>query len=68
LGKSGHTILDFRFWILDWGMPCQLKVSEIEVMQVQTKKYLCPNRFGGGYISLWYNNLLQSPKTSSSSL
>ena len=25
------------FWILDWGMPEQLTVPEIEIMQVQTK-------------------------------
>jgi hypothetical protein len=28
-------ILDFRFWIGE--MPCQLTISEIEVMQVKTK-------------------------------
>jgi hypothetical protein len=32
-----NTILDFRFWILDWGIPDQLKVPEIEIMQVQIK-------------------------------
>jgi hypothetical protein len=33
----GYTILDFRFWILDWGMPHQLTVPEIGIMQVKAK-------------------------------
>jgi hypothetical protein len=32
-----YTILDFRFWILDWGMPDRLTIPEIEIIQVQTK-------------------------------
>jgi hypothetical protein len=32
--------LDFRFWILDWGMPDQPTVPEIEIMPVQTKMIL----------------------------
>jgi hypothetical protein len=32
--------LDFRFWILDWGVLDEATGLEIEVMQVQTKKVL----------------------------
>jgi hypothetical protein len=31
------TILDFRFWILDWRIPYQITVPETEILQVQTK-------------------------------
>ena len=34
------TILDFRFWILDWRIPYQLTVPETEILQVQTKMVL----------------------------
>jgi hypothetical protein len=27
-----NSILDFRFWILDWAIPCQAAVLEIESM------------------------------------
>jgi hypothetical protein len=29
------TILDFRFWILDWAIPGQTTVLEIEIMRLQ---------------------------------
>ena len=29
--------MDFRFWILDWGMPDPLAALEIQMMQVQAK-------------------------------
>jgi hypothetical protein len=29
-----YTILDFRFWILDWAIPSQAIVLEIEIMQL----------------------------------
>jgi hypothetical protein len=32
LNGETHAILDFRFWILDWGMPNQAIVLEIEIM------------------------------------
>jgi hypothetical protein len=32
-----YTILDFRFWILDWEMLCQLNIPEIEIIQIPTK-------------------------------
>jgi hypothetical protein len=34
VASAPYPILDFRFWILDWQMPFQLTVSEIEIMQV----------------------------------
>jgi hypothetical protein len=34
---TDNTILDFRFWILDWGTVDRIRIPVIEIMQAKAK-------------------------------